>query len=342
MKIQTVRGNVVPDQLGITLPHEHLYVDLAEQVIGPPIDPYMREIAAKPVDCSVVGDLLRNPMISADSLRLLDVDVAISELNYFKAAGGKSLVDQTSKWSKGDPRILQKISKTTGINIIAASAYYDTPIEYLESRSIDQLADELVREVTEGFDGTDIKAGIIGEIHTTWPLKSFEEKQLRAAARAQVRTGAPLSIHPSCWDKEALTLIDIAESEGVNPQRIMICHLDHVMDYEYHKAVASRGVYVEYDRCGIERYGGDFERRMKLFPRDPERITGILELIAGGYLNQILLSHDVCMKIELKRYAGPGYGHILRYIVPMLRQRGVSDTEINTILVSNPARMLTF
>jgi phosphotriesterase-related protein len=281
-------------------------------------------------------------MISADSLRLTDIDVAIDELRYFKDAGGHSLVEQSTRWVDGDPAVLRQISEATGINIIAASAYYETPPAYIDTRTIDQLADELVKEVMEGFEGIDIKAGIIGEMITSWPLNPREEKALRAAARAQLQTGAALSIHPSCWDKEALALLDIVESEGVDLQRVVICHLDHVMDVEYHKRVAARGAYVEYDRCGIERYGGDLERNLKLFPRDPERVVGIVELISSGYLDRILLSHDICMKIELKRYAGPGYGHILRHIVPMMRRAGVSEADIDTILVENPKRMLAF
>ena len=338
---RTVCGEVSPDDLGITLPHEHLLTDGSSSAIEP-IDPYLREVAERPVDCNIVGDLLRDPMISADSLRLTDANVAIEELEYFKVAGGQSLVELTSRWSGREPAALRRISEATGIHIIAASAYYRTPPGHIGGLTIDRLADQLVKDVTEGFEGMDIKAGIIGEIKTSWPLLPSEEKALRAAARAQVRTGAALTIHPSCWDRQALPLLDIVESEGVDPRLVVICHLDHVMDVAYHKSIAARGAYVEYDRCGIERYGGDFERNLKLFPRDTERVAGIVELIASGYLSQILLSHDVCMKIELKRYAGPGYGHILRYVVPMMRHAGVSEEDIHTILVSNPREMLVF
>jgi phosphotriesterase-related protein len=281
-------------------------------------------------------------MISADSLTMMDVDVAMEELEYYKAAGGQSLVEQTSRWVGCDPTVLKRISETMGLNIIAATSHYAAPPEYVNERTIDQLADELVKEVEDGFEDTDIRAGIVGEILTSWPLKPTEEKALRAGARAQVRTGAALSIHPSCWDKEAMALLDIVESEGADLHRVVICHLDHVMDVEYHKTLAARGVYVEYDRCGIERYGGDFERGLKVFPRDTERAAGIVELIASGYLSQIVLSQDICMKIEQKRYAGPGYSHILRYLVPMMRYAGVSEDDIDTILVSNPARLLAF
>lgn len=165
-------------------------------------------------------------------------------------------MEQTSPWVGRDPVVLKRISEATGINVIMTSTYYETPPQYIDSLSIDALADQLIREITEGVEETGIRAGIIGEILTCWPLASHEEKALRAAARAQKKTGAALSIHPSPWDQQAMPLLDIVESEGGDVSRVVICHLDHVMDVEYHKAVAARGVYVEYDRCGIERYGG--------------------------------------------------------------------------------------
>lgn len=342
MSITTVCGEISPDDLGITIPHEHLLVDVSCRRVMPK-DPYLRSIADRPVDCSLLSDLRIAPMISKDSLRLTDINLAMEELNYFKEAGGQSLVDQTSQWLGADPLALRQISEATGVNIIAGSAYYSPVLpEDIDNVTIDQLADRLVKEVTKGFEGTDIRAGIIGEIGTSWPLTPHEEKTLRAASRAQLKTGAALSIHPSCWEKHALQLLDIVESEGVKPSRVVICHLDHIMDVEYHQAVAARGVYVEYDRFGIERYGGNPEGDLQIFPRDTERVSGIVDLIAGGYLSQILISHDICMKIELKRYGGPGYGHILRHIVPMMRRMGVSERDIHTILVSNPKQLLSF
>ena len=208
------------------MPHEHLLVDLSCRR-WEATDPYLRSIAEKPVDCTVVSDLYYNPMISKDSLRLTDVDLAIQELEYFKAAGGQSVVEQSSQSIGGDPVALKRISEGTGINIVATTGYYSPVLpEDIDDLSIDQLADRLIEEVTEGFEGTDIRAGIIGEIGTSWPLTWSEAKTLRAAARAQRSTGAALSIHPSPWDRHALELVDIVEAEGVNPYRIVICHLD--------------------------------------------------------------------------------------------------------------------
>jgi phosphotriesterase-related protein len=341
MKIATVCGDISPDELGIALPHEHLLVDLSCRR-RETSDPYLSSIAKRPVDCTVVSDLRRNPMISEDSLRLTDIDLAIEELGYFKEAGGISLVDQTTKWIGGDPIALRRISQATGINIVVGCGYYSPMLpENIDDLSTDQLMDSMVREIEQGFEGTSIRAGLIGEIGTSWPLTPNEEKVLRAASRAQLGTGVALSIHPSPWDKCALDLLDIVESEGADLGRVVICHLDHVMDLEYHKAVAARGAYVEYDRFGVEWYSS-LAFSLRAFPRDTERVAGVVDLIESGYVSQVLLSHDVCQKIELKRYGGHGYGHILRYVAPLMRQMGVADRDIRTILESNPRRMLSF
>ena len=342
-KIRTIYGDISPDELGVTLTHEHLLVDVSSARLIPQ-DPYFREIADKQVDVSVLYDLFRYPMISKDSLRLDDEQATIEELELFKNLGGQSLVDQTCEATGRNPLAVKRIAEKTGLNIILCTGYFSPTLpDYVKTETIDQLADRLVKEISERIDGTDIRAGIIGEIGTSWPLAQNEEKILRASARAQLRTGAALSVHPEVWAKSSLELLDIIESEGVDPTRVVICHLDHQVDVEYHKAIAARGAYVEYDRCGIERHSGNIEEGLpRVFSRDLERVAAVKELIDSGYGSQILLSQDICMKIEQQRFAGPGYSHILRYIVPMLKHAGISAKDIQAILKENPARMLGF
>ncbi len=342
-KIRTVCGDISPDELGITLTHEHLLVDVSCARLIPE-DPYFCEIADKPVDLSIIYDLFRYPMISKDSLRLDDEQATIEELELFKNLGGQSLVEQTCEATGRDPLAVKRIAEITGLNIILGTGYFSPRLpEYVKTETIDQLADRLVREINEGIDGTDIRAGIVGEIGTSWPLAQYEEKVLRASSRAQLKTGAALSIHPQVWAQSALELLDIVESEGVDPTRVVICHLDHRVDVEFHKAIAARGAYVEYDRCGIERHSGNIEQGLpRVFSRDLDRVAAVKKLIDSGYGSQILLSQDVCMKIEQKRFGGPGYSHVLRYIVPMLKHAGIAEKDIQAILKENPARMLRF
>ena len=339
MKVITVCGEILPDELGITLAHEHLLVDVTCRH-RPTTDPYFSEIAQQPVNMQILGDLRRNPLISPDSLRLNDPDLAIEELRHYKAAGGQSLMDHTTRWIGGNPTALKQISEATGVHIVAGCGYYSPVLpEDIDQLSVEQLTDNIVREVTQGIDGTTIKPGFIGEIGTNWPLTPQEEKIVRAAARAQVKTGLALSIHPFPWERSGVKLLDIAESEGADLTRVVICHLDHLMDFSYHKEVARRGAYVEYDRFGVEWYSS--QETLRTFPRDTERVTGIIELIRSGFVKQILISQDVCQKIELKKFGGHGYAHILRYIVPMMKRMGVAEEDIHTVLVENPKRVLS-
>jgi phosphotriesterase-related protein len=341
LRIQTVRGDIGPEALGITLAHEHLLIDVTCRW-REPTDPYLRQIADRPVEMGILGDLHRNPSISKDSLRLSDVDLAIEELRHFKEAGGQALLDHTSRWIGADPLALRRIAEATGLHIVAGCGYYSPVLPpNVEELTIDDLADSIVRDVTAGLHDTDVRAGFIGEIGTNWPLSPPEIKFLRAGARAQVRTGAALSIHVFPWERAALPILEILESEGADLGRVVICHLDHLMDLEYHKMVAARGAYVEYDRFGVEWYSS-LAFSLRVFPRDVERVAGIIELIRSGYGEQILISQDVCQKIELKKYGGHGYGHILRYVVPLMRQMGIAERDIQTILVDNPRRLLAF
>lgn len=343
MRIRTVNGDIEPDRLGITLIHEHVLADVSCRAIEPS-EEYFKRIAEAAVNPSVLYDLYRFPMISRDSLCMMDEEAAVEELRLYKDAGGISLVDQTPSTIGRDPLALRRIAQETGLNIIAGTGFYSPMLpEYFADLSINQLADICIQEITGGIDGTDIPAGIIGEIGTSWPLTPEEDKSLRAAARAQVHTGAALSIHPYVWGRSALTLLDILESEGADLSRVIICHLDHELNVDYNKAIAARGASIEYDRCGIERHSGDIEKRLpRIFPRDLERVAAIRNLIDSGYISQILISQDICQKIEQKRHGGPGYGHILRYFVPMMKLSGIPEEDINCIIVGNPRRLLGF
>ncbi|MBM3800853.1 MAG: phosphotriesterase-related protein [Acidimicrobiia bacterium] len=339
MKIMTVLGEIAPENLGTTLAHEHLIIDVScrRRMTD---DPHLQRIAEEPVSMSILGDLRRNPTISADSLRLNDADLAIKELAYYKELGGRSLMDHTSRWIGGRPLELRRISQAVGVQIVAGCGYYSPALpESLNELSVEELKERLVGEVERGVDGTDVRPGFIGEIGTSWPLTPLEEKTLRAAARAQVETGLGLSIHPSPWDKSAHTLLDIVESEGADLRRVIICHLDHVIDVPYHAAIAKRGAYIEYDRFGVEWYSS--QETLRFFPRDTERVVALRTLIEQGFLEHILLSQDVCQKIELREFGGHGYSHILRYVVPMMKKMGVAEEQVQTMMVENPKRFLS-
>jgi phosphotriesterase-related protein len=212
-------------------------------------------------------------------------------------------------------------------------AYY--PAETLiDRRSVDDLADELVRETTDGVGDTGIRPGIIGEIGTDKPwVSALEERVHRAAARAARRTGLSITTH-SILSAVGLEQLRILEDEGADPGRVVIGHADSYPHLGHYLAIVERGASVEFDFLGMsftpaERHGEG-------------RIVELLcELLARGHVEHVLLSQDVCHDSQLQRYGGNGYAYLARVFLPRLREAGVGDAEIETMTIANPRRLLT-
>jgi phosphotriesterase-related protein len=197
-KAQSVLGPVDPDDLGITLPHEHLLID-AEILFAGPKEAGLEKRAYEPVSIKNISWIMYNQYNNLDNVRLLDEQVAVREAMHFKKEGGGTIVDVTTAGLSRNLPALKRISRATGLNIIAGSGYYvmrgDTCRE-LDRKTEDEIADEIVKDLLVGAGDAKIRAGIIGEIGCSWPLQEREKKSLRACARAQKRTGATITIHP--------------------------------------------------------------------------------------------------------------------------------------------------
>lgn len=343
-RVQTVCGLIDPEDLGITLPHEHLIANGSRCYFCEPEQERDKHMAYQPVSLENLWWLRYNTMNNRDNFRLEDVDLISKELMRYKEVGGRSIVELTSDDHGRDAVKLKKIAEATGLNVIMGAGYYVAASHSNDVLTMteEEMTDRIVRDVTIGVGDTGIKAGIIGEIGCTAPLHDNERKALRAAAVAQRRTGAPLNIHPSKSDDLLFENIAILESAGVDPKRTVISHVDgdeHLPGTL--KKLGGAGYYLEFDTFGYEHWMITQYWDIVL-PSDVQRIEEIKELIAEGFLNQILISHDIYFKHVLTSYAGYGYSHILRNIVPLMRLQGMSDDQINTIMVENPKRVLTF
>jgi phosphotriesterase-related protein len=190
-----------------------------------------------------------------------------------------------------------------------------------------------VREIAEGVEGTGIKAGIIGEIGTDHDpyMSAQEERVLRAAARAQKRTGVAITLHTTFNPKLAFNQMDVLEEEGVDLRRVIVGHCDLYLSLDYHERVAKRGAYVQYDTFG----------RVNVYP-DEQRVAMLAEMLKRGYVSQLLLSSDVTRRSNLHTYKGYGYDHVPVKIIPALKKAQVSDEEIHIMTSENPKRVLAF
>ena len=248
MSIMTVTGPVELDQMGITLPHEHLFLDLRNQFTEFS-DPEKKRISEQKVNIKNLGRLRLNPYAVKDNLLIDDMGIVVEEVLYFKNAGGQTIVDCTSIGIRRDAEKLYKLARSTGVNIIAGSGYYtqDTHPEEMARWSAEEIAEQIVRDFTEGIDGSGIKAGVIGEIGTSEDLSPDEKKNLLAAAMAFGKVQAPIHIHTYPWSQTGLAAIDLLLKNGVDPAKIVICHLDVDPNLVYMKAALNKGVLVRHN-----------------------------------------------------------------------------------------------
>jgi phosphotriesterase-related protein len=339
----TVTGPTDVSNLGITLPHEHLFLDLRNQFTEF-VDPEKRRISHEPLRMDNLGVVRRNPYGIKDNLVIDDLDLAVREAEAFKALGGKTIVDCTSIGIRRDPKKLRDLALRTGLNIIAGCGYYtyDTHPAEMDKWSPEQIADQILGEMTVGIDGTDIKAGIIGEIGTSNPIRPNEEKNLLAGALAFKKTGAGIQVHTYPWAQAGLEAVDILVRAGVNPAKIVICHTDIDINLDYIKALLEKGVFIEFDNFGKEFYIDPADRGFAggIFARDIDRVTSLKVLIESGYEKQLLITNDLCLKCMLRHYGGWGYDHIVRNVVPMMLDNGISTEVVKGMLEDNPRSLL--
>jgi predicted metal-dependent phosphotriesterase family hydrolase len=301
MSVMTVLGSVPGLELGPTQVHEHLVSD---------------------------SNLA---WIAGDLTKLLNhPEVAVEELRGYRDAGGRSLVDVTTPDLGRDPEALRAIAEASDVYVIMGCGFYREPYypSWLNETSTAELARRLVTEIEEGVGETGIRPGIIGEIgsHKSW-VSGVEERVFRAAGRAQRETGLPVMTHSP--PRAALEHLSLLRESGADPARVALGHCDSWLNFEYHEAIAKTGAFLSFDLIGHAMYPDEW------------RADHISELVRRGFVDQILLSTDTYTKTQLRAWGGGGYGFLRETFLPRLREKGVSDDELERITVANPARLLS-
>ena len=307
-KVMTVMGPIAAEEMGITLPHEHLL------------------------------SVHQGPLVD-----IVDPDLVAEELSLFKRAGGTTLVDMSTVGIGRDPLVLSRISQRTGVNVVMGTGFYKDawlPPE-VHKMSVDEMTQFMVKEITEGVDGTGIRAGVIGEVGVSRPITPTEEKMLVATARAHRETGAAIGVHFDLGTLEEETYaLDILESEGTDLNRVVIDHLVSCPgEVEHCRRLAERGCYFEFELWGMERWP-KVNKMMNVHPE--AQIASLRWFILAGLLDRILLSQDICHQCLQVANGGYGFVHILNNLVPKFKSYGITDGEIHTIMVENPKRLFPF
>ena len=339
-RVQTVLGPIPTAELGITLSHEHVFIDLVDVAYSPPV----HRSATNGDDRVSIENLwwIRHDWTSSrDNLRLDETETALFELRRFRQAGGGSVVDATPRGLGGDPSRLAMVSQETGVHIIRGTGFYVGKAHPRRFTNADgaEVCDSILQDLLEGEGG--VRSGVIGEIGCSWPLDPSEKVVLQAAARAQHTTAAPMILHPGRHPSAPVSLAEIIIDSGGDPTRTVIAHMDRtdVSDRDLTRLI-SLGFFVAYDLFGLETsfYPPHPSTAM---PNDAARIQTILRLAGLGLLDHIVVSHDVCMKHRLASFGGHGYDHILTNVRPQMELLGASAKQIRELIEENPLRWLS-
>lgn len=303
-EVITVHGPIRPDQMGITYPHEHLFLDA--------MDHYSSYGYQLVID---------------------DEEVMQKEIEEFTKHGGRTVCDVTLDEIGRDPARLARFAKRAGVQVLMGCGWYREfgyPPVVME-RTSRELADILVREIEVGVGDTGIRAGFIGEIGTgRHHIKPAEERVFRASALAQARTGVAITTHTTRWGTLALEQIAMLEEFGADLSRVIIGHLGDRVGVQHLLPIAAKGVYLEVDNIGYLDYQPEWVRA-----------DNVAALVKEGFVERVLLSEDICMLNHLKYTGGKGYGYIFEVFLPMLRERGVTDQQIHQMMVVNPANVFS-
>lgn len=343
-KVQTVLGPISPDKMGVTLSHEHCLFDIS-CYYGKPKDEVGKKYASGPLSFSNVGYIRYHVLENRDNLIMLDEKQAINELLHFKQAGGRTIVDCTNVDLGRNPLALKRISQATGLNIIMGSGYYvklGQRLDVMEKRTKEDIAEEIRQNLFEGVEGTGICSGIIGEIGCSWPLEDCEKKVLRAAAMVQKETGAPFVVHPGRHEEAPFQLLKILKEVGADLSHTAFSHVDRTVFLPKNRyRLVKAGCHLAYDEWGTEGYYPESLSTTDVL-NDAQRIAQIKDLFSRGFGGQVLVSYDLAYKCRYSSYGGHGYAHLLQNAVPAMSRRGMTQEQINALLIENPKRFFSY
>jgi len=305
--VQTVRGPVDTAELGFTLMHEHVLI--ANHAMRRCFPDYVDE-----------EGLVRH---------------ATGELRSAAERGVRSMVDLTPINLGRDVGILRRVAEASGVQIVAATGFYWTEEPWMEAWDAEHLAGYLIRDLEEGMEDTDIRAGVIKCGTDRLGVTPLNEKLLQVAALAHRRTGALLSTHSSVSNRSGLAQQEVFERAGVDLSRVVIGHCGDTEDVAYLEEILRRGSTIGMDRFGID-----------IILPTKQRVDTIVELCERGWAGQMVLSHDASCHIDWfprdvveKSVPRWNYRHIPDDVIPALRDRGVSDDALRTMTVDNPRRL---
>jgi phosphotriesterase-related protein len=324
--VETVTGPVEADQLGTTLIHEHLiYRDEAVATWWPhvgsvvPVDP--------PRACG------------PDELHA----VAMESARAVVERGVRTICEPTGMFGGRDVGFSRRVSEEAGLQVVPCTGIYtyDYLPNFFVTRDADAMADLFVHDIEEDIQGTGIKAAFLKCAADQAGVTENIEKVHRAVARASARTGAPIMAHSHPATQTGLRQIEIFEEEGVDLSRVPIAHTGDTDDLDHIERLLEKGVYIGMDRYCLE-----------IFLPFEKRNATVIALLERGYADRMFLSQDYCATLDwysvemeqqlLAAGAAKDWSMtlVLDRVIPVLREAGIGDGQLETMMVDNPRRWL--
>jgi phosphotriesterase-related protein len=320
-KVQTVLGPIDTAKLGFTQCHEHV-------------------CSASAGFWSTWPEILggRAPFIQA----------TVEKLKKYKDEGLDSFIDVTTIDLGRDIRLMEEVSRKSGVQIVAATGHWLDPSRSMNVRTLEELAELFTREIQVGIEGTNIKAGVIKVANDIEGITPFGERLLRAAARTSKATGTPISTHTWALDRIGEKQAAIFEQEGISPSKVCLGHSDDTPDVEYLTGLVRRGYYIGMDRLpgGLPPSPGAPIQNPPRATLD-QRMASIKKLIDEGFANRVMLGTDFPIGMGLNPTAAlpardarnpDGINFVIRKVIPRLKEIGVQESAIRTMTVENPKR----
>jgi predicted metal-dependent phosphotriesterase family hydrolase len=310
--VQTVLGDISPEELGMTYAHEHLISSPPDRISS--LDP----------------DLI-----------LDDMDAIVREIALFQKLGGRTICDATAIDYGRNIKAVAQVAKRSNINVIATAGFNKALYfeEWVSKTSLESIQERIFTEITTGIDGTSHRAGMLKFGTSYGHMTPDEVKTARAVCRVQRATGAPLYTHTE-FGTIGLEQVELLKEEGVRLERVCIGHQDRNPDPWNIARIARQGCFVAIDQISKVKYY-----------TDQVRVDLLIDLVKKGFQKQILVSGDLARRSYLKAYGGgPGYGYIAGPFMERLREQMAersiparrADRVVEDLLVDNPKRFFAF
>jgi phosphotriesterase-related protein len=331
--VATVLGAPLAQAYDVVLAHEHLAIDIRCWYDGEhAATRHLRDVVVGPETAAAVR---RNPFACLDNLVLDAAAEVEDDLRALSAAGRALVVDVTPANVGRDVAGLRRFAHATGVDVVYGCGPYiaESRPDDDPDRPANSYRDEILAEFA-----ADPAPAVIGEIGTGDPIQPVEAAALRGAAMAQAGLGAALYVHLHPWARRGHEALDLVAAAGGDLTRTVLCHLDPQIrgGLDYHRSLMDRGATIAFDLWGDEDQYGDVA-----MPTDAERIDATVQLVADGYAERLVHSHDVCLKTQLRAFGGAGFDHLPRRVAPRLAAAGLGGAEVRRQLAGNALALLS-